>query len=201
MENKKINIAITGGSGFIGRALISQLLEDTNITITSHSNKSVNKMSLPTLDRLNYTYGNLLNKDNIIKLIANNQLLINLAYDRKHLRNNIQIASNISEIMRERRDLKLMHFSTTDIYNGNQGRICDYSLPIPRGKYSKNKYALEKIFTSRVNKNSLKIIRISEVFGLGGAGLLTHINRCKKWPLWMIRIFPVSYTHLRAHET
>lgn len=188
MEDKKINIFIAGGSGFIGNKLIELLLRDSNLYLKVHVNISEIK-NISKDHNIEFVFGNLCDFKNLIFLTKNSDIFINLAFDKINLKNNIKLAKNILRVINSQKNLNLLHISTADVYDGKKGIISDLEIPNPKSKYSKEKYNIEKILNSANNVNQIKILRISEVFGNNGHGIYSHINRCLKWPIWQIKIF------------
>ena len=188
MKDKKINILITGGSGFIGNKLIDFFLKDPNLYLKVHVNNSkIKKFSKD--HNIEFVSGSLSDPENLLYLTKNTEFFINLVYDKFSLENNIKIAKNIVKVINYRTNLNLLHISTADVYDGQKGIINDLRIPKPISKYSKLKHQIEEILNSAKNKKQIKILRISEVFGTNGHGIYCHINRCLKWHIWQIKLF------------
>lgn len=188
MKEKKFNVFITGGSGFIGNKLIDFLLKDPNFYLKVHVNNSKIR-NFPKDRNIEFVYGNISDPENLIYLTKDTEFFINLAYDKFNLKNNIKIAKNIVKVINFQTNLNLLHISTADVYDGQKGIINDLRIPKPISKYSKEKYQIEEILNTANNKKQIKILRISEVFGTNGYGIYCHINRCLKWQIWQIRLF------------
>lgn len=188
MKEKKINLFITGGSGFIGNKLIDFLLKDPNLYLKVHVNNS--KIKNFSKDRnIEFVTGNLSDFKNLTNFNKDTEFFINLAFDKSNLKKNIKIAKNIVKVINSQTNLNLLHISTADVYDGQKGIINDSKIPKPISKYSKVKYQIEEILNAEKNKKQIKILRISEVFGNNGHGINSHINRCLKWQIWQIKLF------------
>ena len=177
MKKSTFKISITGSSGFIGSKLIRELSRDNKFILKTHfNNDSSIKTRYKNISILPF-FGSLLQIKNLFNLSSDSDILIHLAFDRKTILNNKIIANNIVQVLNSNKKLKLIYLSTADIFEGKNSKINDNDIPQPISHYSKVKYDLEKIFRGSDSRNRIKILRVSEVFGRGGIGLNSHINR------------------------
>tara|TARA_Y100000310_G_C20684797_1_gene818253 strand:+ start:991 stop:1800 length:810 start_codon:yes stop_codon:yes gene_type:complete len=143
-----MKILVIGGSGYIGKAIVKELLkENYEITILSRNVKKAE----------NTIQCDLLNKIKLKEVIKNYDLIINLASIIRTLRKskykeNIQGLKNLIEVMDINNIKKLIYFSTINVHLKNPG------------KYGNSKIECEKLI-----KNSnldYIILRPNYVYGI-----------------------------------
>lgn len=174
MENKRI--LIIGGTGYIGQELVKRLIkEDYQLTLLLRDRNSTQKIP----ECCDYIIGNILDRDILLKNIANFDLVINLAsvirtFNKKKYADNVQGIKNLVSAIKERNNkAKLIYFSTQNV---NLTR---------KGYYSKSKkLSEEEIINSPVD---YLIIRPNYVYGIDKANdfykLGTIISKTRLAPI------------------
>lgn len=159
MENKRI--LVIGGTGFIGMSLVQKLI-NSNYNVTLLVKKDIFSKNIPSNRALapttcKYFFGDLLDKDSLMKNINNFDLIINLAaiirtLNKKRYKENIQSIKNLIEVLDEKKIKKLIYFSTQSV-NLKE-----------KGPYSKSKEVAEKMV--RDSNLDYLIIRPNYVYGI-----------------------------------
>lgn len=161
ISNQK-NILVTGGSGFIGKALLP-LIKD-KYSFFALASKDIDLLSgAAELD--------LYVKENMISHI------VHLANPRiytsnKSLGSTLTMLRNILEVCKNNK-ISLIYPSSWEIYSGyaSQCLMADESLPPnPKGPYGETKWLCETLINMYVEKYNLKcaILRSSPLYGIGG---------------------------------
>ena len=189
---KKTKILVTGGSGFIGHHLISELLKN-NFYV-----KSLDKIKDNSINNKNYKFykGNLFDVNLLGKILKNCDLVIHLAAylgvektDKNILNcldNNILATRNLLRICNENKIKKFIFASSSEVY-GDQKKF-----PLFENFETQNKtiYGISKIVGEKYIKGFFQkykldynIIRFFNVYGPGQNNnfvISKYIQRIKK---------------------
>jgi dihydroflavonol-4-reductase len=177
-----MNILITGGSGFIGRYLIDELLiRNYNVKIITRQNKL-------NFKNIEITKGDITNIDNCLSALKNiDAVFHNAAYatdygDKREIFNtNIIGTKNIFKACLKKGINRIIYTSTAGVYGfpNIMEKIDETSDIKPYNIYHKSKFEGEKI----LNKNKdiqVSIIRPPLVLGFGGTGSEIIINKIRE---------------------
>lgn len=169
-------IAITGGAGFIGRHLLSELLQRPNIQVRSLS-RSPSPIVTKAPNFINI-HGDLTELESLENFLVPGCVVINLAYSFNDTsENNLSAARNLVEICRKFKISKLVHCSTASVYGSSaEVRIDENSRCNPTLEYGRTKLEIERILLEG-SKDSFEFINLrpTSVFGPGGLTLMKMI--------------------------
>lgn len=177
--DKDGSICIFGGTGNIGRYLISELQSNgyKNIQIFTN-NKNLN-LRENNYNGINLFYGSYNDENDINKFLVSGSVVINLLYINND--KNLIFAKNLSAAILDKKIRKLIHLSSSDIIGrSNQAIIDETSDLLPFTKYAKNKLEIESIFKKDLKPEQYVILRCNSVMGGGTAGLKKLINQILK---------------------
>lgn len=183
---KKINIFITGATGFIGTHLINQFDNESYtiyaLTRNDYTSKSGN---------LIYIKGDIFNLTSCSDILKTIDYFIHIAGEKKneekmHHVNVEGTAAILTEIIKYPH-IKLLHVSSAGIYGIEKHplhNLTEGDQLFPNNKYEKSKYEAEKVIVNNKNQSTLKytIIRPTNVFGEHDKGnkLLTLFKAINK---------------------
>ena len=171
---KKLKILITGGAGYLGSILTSQLV-DSGHQVTVIDILEFNKTSLSHLfvkKNFKFIKGDVRNKNLMIKELKKNNIIIPLAalvgaplckkYPKKTLDINYNCIKFILSNLKSSQ--KIIYPNTNSGYGiGKKNKYCDEKSPLnPISLYGKTKVEAEKIILN--HKNSV-VFRLATVFG------------------------------------
>lgn len=156
------NILLTGGSGFVGRALHSRLAAAHTVTV-------------PTRDQVDLLAGpaelDLLAKE------SHAECIVHLANPRVYtsstaMGETVVLLRNVLDVCRENH-LRLLYLSTWEVYSGycSAGLLASESVPpLPKGVYGETKYLCEALIRLHQEEWGLEctLIRAGPVYGPGG---------------------------------
>lgn len=184
-----MNIAIFGGSGFIG----------TNYVKYFQSNDRVKKIyvldikfnsELRNFDKVTFIECDV--RDTIQHCqIDKLDIIYNFAavhttpghFDYEYYDTNVNGAINICDYAKTLGCEKLVFTSSISVYGPTESEVYETSLPNPQSAYGKSKLMAEKIhsnWASSNSKNKLIIIRPAVVFGVGENGNFTRLAKILK---------------------
>lgn len=167
---KKIKVLITGGSGFIGSALIKRFLgKQYNLTILLRKKDAFKN------ENVNIIRGDLKNKDDVLLAVKGQDLIYNAGAvlphhnlpKKEYWLTNFGGVRNITEASLKFNVKRLIHVSTVGVYGSTElGIANESSLANPQDVYAKSKFEAEKhIFSLR--KKGLKFVIIKPTIGYG----------------------------------
>ena len=172
MDNNITQIAVTGGSGFIGRALIGRLMKRPDV----HVNVLVrNRVDRSDRANVRYVEGDLLKAETLRKLVVPGSIVINLAYLlQESFEVNREAVYNLLDVCERNKIRRLVHCSTAAVLGKSRDDVVDEStVCIPTNSYERVKLSLEEaVFEKASGKYECVIVRPTAVFGPGGLNVL-----------------------------
>jgi nucleoside-diphosphate-sugar epimerase len=167
-------IAITGGSGFIGRHLVRSLARrtDLQLRLLVHRNAPSEWESDPAISLVR---GDLFNRESLSELITPGCTLVNLAYFAgATCEENIRACSHLTEWAVESDARRFIHVSTAVVAGSTSARVVDERTPCrPANDYETSKLMIEKSILSQLEgRVEAVLLRPTAVFGPGGKNLL-----------------------------
>jgi len=170
---KDSKICIIGGTGFIGRHLISELQNEAyhNVRILTRDERISTSQHSP----FQITQGDLLDPDSLNRFIAHDSTVINLAYlSGSSLNLNLKATENIIDACLKKGVTRLIHSSTAVVAGCIKDNVINENTAcIPVTSYEKFKLEIENILIKRLNgKSELIILRPTAVFGRHGKNLI-----------------------------
>lgn len=183
MTKNRSRILVTGGAGFIGSHLITQLLERDNDVVAFDNLSSGSKANLTSAlsnPRFRLVEGDLLDFEATRQVLGDCNLIFHLAADpevrlgtensNSHFKQNLQATYNLLEAIRTRKSpTRLVLASTSTIY-GEASAIPtpeDYGPLLPISTYGATKLGCEALTTSYTQLLSLQVVifRFANVVG------------------------------------
>ena len=176
-ESKKV--LVTGGSGFLGGALIDRLMEmGWNVTSIDLSCPATSPEGVLLLEFDLAEYKNFSQLDQ-----SGYDIIFHLAtaldFDKKHSRDlfesNVQATSNILRFAKDTGSKKIVFTSSNSIYMGNKldRPITECDSPVAIDEYGKSKIASEEILLSLKDEVQVTIIRCPNIMDAGRVGMLS----------------------------
>ncbi len=167
-------ILITGGAGYIGSMLSTELLNQgykvTVIDLLKYDDNSLGHLYFNK--NFNFIYGDTRNKNFMKKLIKKNEIIIPLAglvgaplcekYKKEAVSTNFQAIKMIIKLLNKKQ--KIIYMTTNSGYGiGEKNKYCDENSELkPISLYGKTKCDAEKIVR---NHNNSICFRLATVFG------------------------------------
>ena len=174
-----MNILVTGGSGFIGKNLVSELLKDGHRVVIYDKRKSDVYPDFCTVgdirDQKKLTEA-LVGIDAVYHLAAehhDNVQPASLYYDV-----NVGGAENLVFAAKQNKVKKLIFTSSVAVYGFNAGEPDENSSIKPFNDYGKSKYEAEVVFNNWAkgeNSACLVIVRPTVIFGEGNRGKVYNL--------------------------
>lgn len=172
-----MNIAISGGTGFIGKYLIKELVSGNHLNIlTRDSVKAASQLPYEGIHLLDLSAPQLKLKEKL----KNTEVLIHLAAYRPPKKvsdqrfesyfNSLRIIDEILNLLPQEKNIRIINISSKSVYGPNN--ICPYDetqLPKPHTFYGLSKLAAEQIIDVYCLKSNFSVIhlRIGQVIGWG----------------------------------
>ncbi len=185
---------VTGGAGFLGTALVKELIERDEEVVVLDNLSSGTKENLP--DEVNFVRGDIRNKEDVERASENIDVVFHLAAKisvgesmekpGKYIENNVTGTTNVLEA---NKDKEIVHVSSAAVYGKPERVPIDESHPLAPGSfYGVSKKLSEEVCRSyrRIYGTNITITRPFNIYGRGQdpespyAGVITKfINRAK----------------------
>ena len=187
--DKKQNILVTGGAGYIGSHIVEQLIKNKKKVIiidnlvTGHKELINKKAKFFKLDVKNKLKVSKLIKENNITSIIHLAAYLNVSEaeknKKKYYQNNIIGTKNLLNACEKSKVKSIIFSSSCSIYGDLKGAVSENRAPNPQGYYAYTKYKGEEL----VKKLSLKYkfkYGILRYFNVAGASLSGKIGEIEK---------------------
>jgi len=173
-------LAITGGSGFLGRHLISECVKQNSFHLKLLTRDSDHFSDL-SKNVTTICKGDLLQLASLKSFVEPDITIINLAYIRNDEAANIRATLNLIHMAKQHNVKRVVHCSTAVVIGFKaRGIVTESTKPQPKGVYQKTKYRIEEILLEQLPPSiELSILRPTEIVGPGGMGLQTMIQRLR----------------------
>ncbi|MBU3907278.1 MAG: NAD-dependent epimerase/dehydratase family protein [Nanoarchaeota archaeon] len=188
-ENKKLNILITGGTGFVGSNLVNLLRHKEGYSINVLSQQSISSkdgfVSNNILEEDQIIIGDLLNYNDAEKATNNIDIVIHLAYS-KNYPENLVMAENLINACRKNKVKKIILLSSMSAKRSHPD------------EYGKNKLEIENM----IKKSGINytILRPSIIYGKGGKSFDFMIELINKVPFFTPIIGSGKYWIMPVHK-
>lgn len=168
-------LAVCGGSGFIGRHLLQALENDRTgqVRVLVHQHDPGKSLTAPNIITAS---GDLMKPGSLGALITAGCTVVNLAYMSARSRDdNLAAVANLAKACRIGKARRLVHVSTATVVGAAADDvITEATPPDPRIDYESTKLHIERRLTEEArNAFELVILRPTAVFGSGGKNLIT----------------------------
>ena len=188
-----MRIALTGGSGFIGKWIIKELADEHEFVVLGRS-RAITQLSVGAqpIRYLNTDYGTtslmatLKNVDAVVHLAARRPGLKSTSETFQDFLPNIEIASNLFEVCTVLNIKNIVNISSISVYGLNnplpwsEAQRC-----FPESYYGVAKLCTEHLanYYNRQKGTAIKSLRVAQVVGVGereGFLLMTFINKARR---------------------
>ena len=198
MEISRVNVLITGGTGFIGSRLgLRCLAGGHSVMILGQENTPAESSNRKILEEngARIVLASVTQKELLPELLKNIDVVYHLAAaqhevnvpDQRFLDVNVQGTANLLEASVTAGVRRFVHGSTIGVYGpGMEGRIDENSPLQPDNIYGKTKFEGENIVLSFKDSLPVVIIRIPETYGPGDRRLLKLFKAIRKGVFIMI---------------
>ncbi len=176
-SNLEETVSITGGDGYIGAQLISELSHEQNLNIRILSRKaSQRRLENNVADvKKRYFLGNLIDPQSLTNFIKPHSTVVSLTYDWEGGQAaNINAIRNLVEQCVLKKISRLIHCSTAAVVGRSASNWVDETTQCnPQTEYGRTKLAVENLLRgyARMYGFELVILRPTSVFGPGGSPL------------------------------
>ena len=187
--NKKQNILVTGGAGYIGSHIVEQLIKNKKKVIivdnlvTGHKELINKKAKFFKLDVKNKLKVSKLIKDHNITSIIHLAAYLNVSdaekNKKKYYQNNIIGTKNILKACENSKVESLIFSSSCSIYGDLKGAVSENRAPNPQSYYGYTKYKGEELIKKLSLKYKFKygILRYFNVAGASQSGKIGEIEK------------------------
>jgi UDP-glucose 4-epimerase len=187
--NKKQNILVTGGAGYIGSHIVEQLIKNKKKVIivdnlvTGHKELINKKAKFFKIDIKNKLKISKLIKDYNITSIIHLAAYLNVSEaeknKKKYYQNNIIGTKNILKACENSKVESLIFSSSCSIYGDLKGAVSENRAPNPQSYYGYTKYKGEELIKKLSLKYKFKygILRYFNVAGASQSGKIGEIER------------------------
>ena len=186
--NKKQNILVTGGAGYIG-AHIVELLVKTKANIIIIDNLVTGRKKLLN-KKAKFIKEDIKNKTSLIKIINDYEInsIIHLAGSlnvseaeknkKKYYKNNVEGTLNLVNACKNSTVKNIIFSSSCSVYGNIKGSVNEKMRPNPQGYYALTKYKAEEIIKKFSKKYNYKygILRYFNVAGASPSGKIGEIE-------------------------
>ena len=185
--NKKQNILVTGGAGYIGSHIVELLVKTkSNIIIidnlvTGHKKLLNKKAKFIKEDIKNKTVQEIINDYKINSIIhLAGSLNVNEAEKnkKKYYKNNVEGTLNLVNACKNSSVKNIIFSSSCSVYGNVKGSVNEKMRPNPQGYYALTKYKAEEIIKKFSKKYNYKygILRYFNVAGASSSGKIGEIE-------------------------
>ena len=187
--NKKQNILVTGGAGYIGSHIVEQLIKNKKKVIivdnlvTGHKELINKKAKFFKIDIKNKLKISKLIKDHNITSIIHLAAYLNVSEaeknKKKYYQNNIIGTKNILKACENSKVESLIFSSSCSIYGDLKGAVSENRAPNPQSYYGYTKYKGEELIKKLSLKYKFKygILRYFNVAGASQSGKIGEIEK------------------------
>ncbi|MEX1190260.1 MAG: NAD(P)-dependent oxidoreductase [Bacteroidia bacterium] len=169
---EKLNVFLTGGSGFIGKFLIDELVKRNYfVFVLSRKENSAKNESV------NYVRGDIQTIEKHIELLKKCSFFIHAAGEKRDETNmqstNVDALGKILLSIKQIPSIKFIQISSSGIYGIEHHPdtiITEDSAILPNNTYERTKYEAEKLIISALSDKKFLILRPSNIFGEGDEG-------------------------------
>ena len=174
-------IAITGATGFVGRALVDECLARGGWSVRVMVRKVAAAEALWGGRGVEIVAGDLRDAEALDRFLVPGATLVHLAYLQGGRSPNLEAMRQLAAASRRAGVRRIVHCSTAAVIGpGAAGRIDENVTPDPRGAYQSAKLALEHDVRGLVaDWAELAILRPTEIIGPRGQGLRSMIERLR----------------------
>ncbi|MDE1192054.1 MAG: NAD-dependent epimerase/dehydratase family protein [Arachidicoccus sp.] len=177
-----MNIAIIGGSGFVGSRLIEELKKNSNSQITN-----IDKQQSPFYPEITII-ANVLDKEKIKELLSGQDVVILLAAEHRddvspkslYYDVNVQGMKNVLEAMDANNVKRIVFTSSVAVYGLNKKNPDEQHPVDPFNDYGKTKYQAEEVLQEWYAKDTtrnINILRPTVIFGERNRGNVYNLLR------------------------
>ncbi len=172
-----MNILVTGGAGFIGRHLVSSILEKHQVTIYDNLSNSSKEKITPLIDKVRFIKGDILDFEKLLESSIGIDVVIHLAAKsdvsdsiiNPEITNNTNVNGtiNVLKCCVQNKIKKIIFASSAAVYGDCKLPITEKSKIEPLSPYGKSKLdAEEQIRKLAVGFDAI-ILRLFNVYGIG----------------------------------
>jgi nucleoside-diphosphate-sugar epimerase len=176
-----MNVLVTGASGFIGRYLVDDLIDN------GHNVKALTRQQSLRIKGANIVFGDITKPDQLTYTFDNVEAVLHnaaftLDYKNKNMfkKMNVEGTKNIVKVCKKKGIKRIIYTSTAGVYgfpNTNE-EITEKSAYKPLNNYHKSKLEGEKILR-KYDDMSISIVRPTLVLGAGGKGAKLLLKKIK----------------------
>ncbi len=167
-------IAISGGTGFVGRHLLQSLLRQRNVQVRLLVHRSA-PTELASQQNVQVVMGDLLDRQSLERWIQPGDAVVNLAYlTGARPEDNFQAAENLAAACVQSGAARLIHCSTAAVVGRAAAAVIDERVDCrPGNEYECTKLTIEQTLRNQCGVHSpLVVLRPTAVFGPGGRNLV-----------------------------
>ena len=180
MVKTKRTIAITGGSGFIGIALVEELIKQGDFRIKILSRRGQDNTNLKQFgSRVEVVTGDLLVPESLKDFLESGCTLVHLGYMKDGGENdNLVATKNLITACEKAKIKRLIHISTAAVTGRTKVNLINEETPCnPVTQYGVTKLKIEEAIKKLADGDiDVVILRPTSVFGHGGGSLVKLYN-------------------------